>query len=127
MTVPTPEQLELADDEIRLLAIGVDFHTASIELRERVAYSPGEAEDLLGRLAETDEIAEACLLSTCNRTELYLCPVDETAAYRTGLEMTFLGRIPEIEEEGRVKVRRDLEAARHLLEVASGLQSMVLG
>jgi len=52
---------------------------------------------------------------------------DLVRAYRTGLERTFLERVPEIEAEGRFFVKRDGEAVRHLLEVASGLQSMVLG
>lgn len=113
--------------EPRLIAIGVDHRTAPIELREKVSYSQGQAEELLGVLVSFDEITEACLLSTCNRTELYLRPDDEAAAYRTGLEKTFLSRAPKIEEEGRFYVKRDLAAAHHLMEVASGLQSMVLG
>lgn len=125
---PIPTKLTApANGVLRLVAIGVDHRTAPIELREKVSYTPGEAEALLARLVATAEIAEACLLSTCNRTELYLRHLDESVAYRTGLEMAFLERAPEIEEQGRVYVRRDQLAARHLLEVASGLQSMVLG
>ena len=43
---------------------------------------------------------EAYLLSTCNRTEVYLLPRDEDAAYRTALEQIFLTRAPEIEQQG---------------------------
>jgi len=123
----TPAQRTLTSSALKLIGVGVDHRTAPIELRERVAYNPGQAEEMLSRLVATSEIAEACLLSTCNRTELYLKPHNEAAAYRTGLELVFLSRAPEIEEEGRFFVKRDLVAARHLLEVASGLQSMVLG
>lgn len=123
----TPDMKVSALTDPRLIAIGVDHRTAPIDLREKVSYSQGQAEQLLTELVATQEISEACLLSTCNRTELYLRPQDEASAYRTGLEKTFLTRVPEIEEEGRFYVKRDHQAAHHLMEVASGLQSMVLG
>lgn len=122
---PNPSSTDGA--ALRLIAIGVDHRTAPIELREKVSYSQVQAEQLLNRLVATDEVTEACLLSTCNRTELYLRPRDEAAAYRTGFQMAFLERAPEVEGEGRFYVKRDDLAVRHLLEVASGLQSMVLG
>lgn len=112
----------------RLLMIGVDHRSAAIEMRERVAYGEEDGQELLLRLVATEEIAEASLLSTCNRTELYLLPTREEApAYRLGLRLAFLERAPEIESEGRFFVKRDQEAAKHLYEVASGLQSMILG
>lgn len=127
-TLPiTPAQRKLSASALKLIVVGVDHRTAPLELREKVAYSQEQAEEVLKRLVAAEEIAEACLLSTCNRTELYLQPRDEAAAYRTGLETVFLSRAPEIEDEGRLYVKRDLLAVRHLMEVASGLQSMVLG
>lgn len=112
----------------RLLMIGVDHRTATIGLRERVAYGKEDGQELLLRLFAAEEIAAASLLSTCNRTELYLLPEHhEAPAYRLGLHLAFLERAPEIEAEGRFYVKRDQEAAKHLFEVASGLQSMILG
>jgi len=119
---------ESANELPRLLMIGVDHRTAAIGLRERVAYGKEDGQELLLRLFADEEIAEASLLSTCNRTELYLLPErDEAPAYRLGLRLAFLERAPEIEAEGRFYVKRDREAAKHLFEVASGLQSMILG
>ena len=112
----------------RLLVIGVDHRSAAIDLRERVAYGEEDGQELLLRLRSAEEIAEASLLSTCNRTELYLLPAgDEALAYRLGLHLAFLERAPEIEAGGRFYVKWGAEAARHLFEVASGLQSMILG
>ena len=82
---------------------------------------------MLVHLLARSEVAEAFLLSTCNRTEVYLQPRDEEAAYRAALELVFLKRAPELERPGRLYVKRNGEAARHLLAVASGLESMVLG
>jgi glutamyl-tRNA reductase len=110
-----------------LLLLGTDFRSAPLELRERVAYKNQEGEELLVRLLARPSVAEAFLLSTCNRTEILLQPRDEDEAYRAALELVFLKRVPDLERPGRIYVKRNGEAARHLLSVASGLESMVLG
>ena len=126
-----------------LLLVGTDYRLSPLALRERVAYDAGGAEELLVHLLARDTVAEASVLSTCNRTEVYVVPrhAEEYSprhaeeylprhtdgAYRSVLETAFLARAPEIEREGRLVVRRDAEAARHLLRVAAGLESMVLG
>lgn len=113
-----------------LLMVGTDFRSAPVELRERVAYAPDQAEELLVQLLARDEVAEAVVLSTCNRTEIYAVPRnndDSEQIYRTVLDLGFLSRAPEMERAGHLKVLRNAEAARHLLSVAAGLQSMVLG
>ena len=110
-----------------LLLVGTDFRCSPIELRERVALGKEEAEKVLVHLLARPEVAEAFVLSTCNRTEVYLQPRDEDGAYQAALEMVFLARVPELERPGRLYVKRNGEAARHLLAVASGLESMVLG
>ena len=109
-----------------LLAVGLDHRTAPLELRERVALSRAESEALLQRLQEQPAVEEAFVISTCNRTEVYLLPREPEGAYRAAMELTF-SRAPEVEREGRFWVLRDDEAARHLLAVAAGLESMVLG
>src|SRR3954465_3123292 len=110
-----------------LLLVGTAFRCSPLELRERVSFGKEEAEKALVHLLARAEVAEAFLLSTCNRTELYLQPRDEDAAYRTALDMIFLPRSEELERPGRLYVKRNGEAARHLMAVASGLESMVLG
>ena len=110
-----------------LLLLGIDFHTVPIELRERITYGHEEAEKMLVHLLARSAIAEALLLSTCNRTEVVLQPRDEEEAYRAALDLVFLSRAPEIERPGLLYVKRNQGAARHLLAVACGLESMVLG
>lgn len=109
-----------------LLLLGTDFRCSPIELRERVAVSKEEAERVLVHLLASPGIAEAFVLSTCNRTEVYVQPREEDEAYHAALETVFL-RVQEMERPGRLYVKRNGEAARHLLAVASGLESMVLG
>ena len=54
--------------------VGVSHLTAPVEIRERFAFAPAEAAVALGALRTDSEVKEAVLLSTCNRTELYVCP-----------------------------------------------------
>lgn len=110
-----------------LLLVGTDFRCSPIELRERVAVGKEEGEKTLVHLLAATGVAEAYLLSTCNRTEVYLHPRDEEEATKAALDLVFLSRVPELERPGRLYVLRDGEAARHLLAVAAGLESMVLG
>lgn len=116
-----------ARQEPALLLVGTDFRCAPLELRERVAYNLEETEELLVHLMAREEIAEAYLLSTCNRTEIYLQPRNDEIAYATAVEMVFHRRSPEMTRPGHLYVKREEEAARHLLAVAAGLESMVLG
>jgi len=113
--------------EPSLLLVGTDFRCSPLEIRERVSCSSEEVEHALLHLLARPGVAEAYLLSTCNRTEVYLQPRDEDAAYQTVLDLIFLQKAPELEKPGRLYVKRNGEAAHHLLAVASGLESMVLG
>jgi glutamyl-tRNA reductase len=113
--------------ELPILVVGVDHRCAPLDVRERVAYVGADREDLLIRLVADAAIEEALLVSTCNRTEIYLRHHDEQEAFQRGLTTGFLGRAPEIKEEARFYVKRGDDAARHLLAVASGLESMILG
>ncbi len=123
----SPPLIERETGEPPLLMVGVDHRCAPLDLREKVAYDAERGQDLLRRLIDRDEISEACLLSTCNRTEIYLLPRDDAGAYRLALARVLTDRAPEIEEQGRFYVKRGAQVARHLFEVGCGLRSMVLG
>src|SRR5258708_39167059 len=89
-----------------LLLVGTDYRCSPIELREKVSYSKEETEEMLVHLLARTEVAEAFLLSTCNRTEVYLQPREEEGAYTAILDMAFLDRGPELERPGRRYSRR---------------------
>jgi glutamyl-tRNA reductase len=105
----------------------MSHHSAPIEIREKVTFSPCAARSFLRRLKEEGAVAEAVLVSTCNRTELYAVVEDEGArgrlfdalAAEKGVERDFL--------EQHSYWLADDEAVRHLYRVASSLDSMVVG
>jgi glutamyl-tRNA reductase len=122
-----PSDDAAADAFPPLLLVGTDFRLSPLALRERVAYDARGAEELLVHLLAREAVAEASVLSTCNRTEVYVVPRHDEGAHRGVIETAFLAKEPEIERDGRLYVRREAAAARHLLRVAAGLESMVLG
>ena len=110
-----------------LVLVGTDFRLAPLDLREKVALNAEEVTAVLGALLEQAAVEEAFVLSTCNRTEVYVQPRDQQAALETVVRDVFAARSPQIQTQGRLAVRWHGEAASHLLSVASGLESMVLG
>ncbi|HEX8670284.1 MAG TPA: hypothetical protein VF710_00265, partial [Longimicrobium sp.] len=110
-----------------LAVVGVSHRTAPIELRERFAFGRAELPGALISLVE-ETGAETVVLSTCNRTEVYLAApegVDGTEVARAVLA----GRVG-MSAEGAARhlyLHRDRGAAEHLFRVSSGLDSMILG
>lgn len=111
-----------------LLALGLSHKTAPLELRERLALTEGRAAGLMGELTGTGDVREATIISTCNRTELYLVVNDSVQAESVALSA--LSREAEIrptELISHLYSLRSSDAARHLYQVTSGLDSMILG
>jgi len=109
-----------------LLALGINHRTATVAVREQVAFTPAQLSQALEELRGLPQIMEAAVLSTCNRTELYC--VTDGAGEQTVLN--WLGRFHglNIEDLARCAYHYlDNDAARHLMRVAVGLDSMVLG
>ena len=105
---------------MNLVLVGLSYHVAPVELRERVALPVSQAAELAAELAAT--CGEAVCLSTCNRTELYFGAPDADSA--EALAVAALGK----DDLGAVLYRlRDEAAALHLFRVAAGLDSMVPG
>jgi len=110
---------------MQLFALGVNHHTATVDLREKLNFSSEELPYALRDLVQNTPTEEAVIISTCNRTELYCSPCREA-----GPMIEWLGRFHKIPAERLIKslyVHSQDLAVRHLLRVASGLDSMVLG
>jgi len=115
-----------------VFALGLNHHTAPLDLRGRFAFAQADVSPaLLGFRAQAERaMPEAALLSTCNRTELYVAsdPAQAQALVRPAIEwLAAQGGLSGDQLLAHTYVREDRAAARHAFRVASGLDSMVLG
>lgn len=111
-----------------LLSIGISHKTAPVALRERLSLPTSKAKQLMADLLDCEEIHEAVALSTCNRTELYAVTSDAVAAESDALgRLATLANIRPTELVEQLYTHRGSDAAAHLMRVASGLDSMVVG
>jgi glutamyl-tRNA reductase len=109
-----------------LVLVGTSYQRAPVELRELLAYDPDLRRDALGRLS-TDG-AEAAVLSTCNRTEVYgVNPEPRELEERIYGELAGLSGLSHSELAPALYTVTDEAAAVHLFRVAAGLDSMVPG
>jgi glutamyl-tRNA reductase len=110
-----------------ILAYGLNFRTAPIDLRERIAFpAEGVVAALKDLLHAVPGVEEAAILSTCNRTEVYCAAqLTDHAPLMEWLALYRQMSVSDIREAGYA--HWDHDAARHLMRVASGLDSQVLG
>ena len=110
-----------------LLTLGLNHTTAPVELREQVAFDATRLPDILAQLIqEFPDVRESAILSTCNRTELFL-------AIDGNFELDLVGWLAGFHDVDpdmlvpHIYRFKDLQAAKHMIRVASGLDSLVLG
>lgn len=113
----------------RLHLLGVSFRTAPLAVREALALDGRQVEEVLARAGAHLGAGEALVLSTCNRTELYVVGASEAAAatwHQAVLATTGADEACPALAAARYH-RQGRAAARHLFRVASGLESALLG
>ncbi len=118
-------------DAVNLIALGINHNSAHVDVRERVAFAPEQVSEAMNDACRATGIDEVVILSTCNRTEIYaiapesMSPADKArdlidwvAGYHhlSGPEL----RAAAYHHEGE-------RALTHMVQVAAGLDSMVLG
>jgi len=109
-----------------LLAFGINHKTAPVDIRERVAFEPGQICHALKDLVAQPAVNEAAIISTCNRTELY-CGLENNDLALIINWLRQYHKLGERDIQPYVYAHPDHDAVRHVLRVASGLDSMVLG
>jgi glutamyl-tRNA reductase len=107
---------------------GINYRVAPLDVREKLSFSQDEQIPALESIAQLKDVSECILVSTCNRTELYVYSESE------GFNSSVLeNKICEIKGLNPYEFKKyfyfysGLNAVRHLFKVASGLDSMVLG
>jgi glutamyl-tRNA reductase len=117
-----------------ILALGINHKTAPVAVREKVSFDPATMQDALLQVLQTLElVTEVSILSTCNRTEVYCSHKDdcEDAGNVAGKAiLSWLSKYHEIDEQVLIDssyTHHDDDAVQHMMRVASGLDSLVLG
>ena len=127
-----------------LVLLGINHNTANIDFREQVAFPPEKVGDAIRRASALDGVEELVIVSTCNRTELYVqidlgeaSAVDPDIFIEEGLlreqEQRLIAWLSEFHGLKQEEVRRSTyfrwrdDVIRHLMRVSCGLDSMVLG
>jgi glutamyl-tRNA reductase len=113
---------------MHLVLLGLNHRSAPVEVRERVDFQASGLNQALRGLGSDASIAEAVVLSTCNRVELYAA-CTQVPQGRTAL-VEFVGRfhhLPAERFEPHLYEFTDASVARHLFRVAAGLDSLVVG
>ncbi len=110
---------------MHLVLSGMNFKTAPIHLREKFSLLKSEIPDVLKLLKTDESILECVLLSTCNRVELYAMFQNEEPKTITNFFNDHFDFTSDM--HALLYTKQDSDAVKHLCEVASGLDSMILG
>lgn len=116
---------------MNLIALGINHNSAAVEVRERVAFAPEQVAEALTDACEQVQVEEVVILSTCNRTEMYAVVPGGIDRVEKALELIdWMANYHHLSVE---ELRQSAyhfearEALQHIIQVASGLDSMVLG
>ncbi len=109
-----------------LLVLGINHKTASVDLREKVAFSPEKLTLALEQLNQHDEVISSVIVSTCNRTEIY-CQTSDHGMTSILHWLSEFHSVPESALLDSLYFHENEAASRHLMRVACGLDSLVLG
>lgn len=118
----------MASFEMEIIVIGLNHKTAPVELRERLAFSKAKLEEAYSLIRKYPSIHESLILSTCNRVEIYAV-TDDLAQGISELKEFLSGykKIGLSDFEENLYVYFQPESIQHIFNVASGLDSMVIG
>ena len=114
-----------------LVVVGVNHDSASVELREQIAFAPEKVHESLGALIRDTDVTETVILSTCNRTELYGVLSEPSRGMEVSDQLSrWLANYHRLDINQllpSIYRNHGVAAASHLVRVAAGLNSMVLG
>jgi len=117
-------------DNLEVMVLGLSHHNAGVEVREKLAIPEADWNTAASGLTEYDSIAEAAVLSTCNRFELYLAGSNQYEAMKDAIDFLYKRAGGALDQE---TLRKNLfmlsgeDAIWHLLRVSAGLDSLVVG
>jgi len=113
---------------MHLTLVGLSHKTAPIEIREKLTFPAHRQADALGLLCSGEQVAEAVILSTCNRTEIYAVTASEDDGVDAVID--FMAEYHELDRHELVRylyIVRGEAVVKHLFRVVASLDSMVIG
>jgi glutamyl-tRNA reductase len=111
---------------LKLTAVSINHRTANVEAREKIFYSPEEVRGISEKVKSISR--ESLILSTCNRTELYLLPSENPQTHVDLYHLIQAGKnLTDEEVRASYETFEGFEAIRHLFAVACGIDSLMLG
>lgn len=115
----------------KIIVIGVNHDSAPVEVRERVAFAPEVVPEAISDLISSTQLEEGVILSTCNRTEVYgWCSREGESAVAGDEVVAWLAKFHGLSLDDLATCtysNQGLDGLTHLVRVAAGLNSMVLG
>ena len=110
-----------------LFALGLNYRTAPIEIRERVAFPLEAQRGAIDALRAETDAEEVTLVSTCNRTEIYFRAPNDAVLARAAKWLSSVPAVQGLDLTSHLYTLSEAEVPRHAFRVASGLDSMILG
>lgn len=113
---------------MRIYVVGVNYKTTPLETREKFSIKQEEYEGMLSGIKKLEGVSECALLSTCNRTEIHIfsqdklldtCNIEKNFCLLKGLDIYNMKKY--------FYVYEGINAIKHIIKVASGMDSMILG
>ncbi len=113
---------------MNIAVVGLSHKTAPVEIREKLSIPEAQIEKAMVQLCSYPHIEEAAILSTCNRLEIYIVVIAMEQAIQEVAEfLSQRSELPSHQLHQHLFILQQQDAARHLMQVASGLDSLVLG
>lgn len=113
---------------LHILVVGFNYRTAPVEMREKFSFQESDLPEALKQLRQMKSILECTIISTCNRTEIYVVADQlHTGRHFTKKFLANWFHLTEEEFSPYVTIRENEEAVGHLFRVSCGLDSMILG
>ncbi|TGD71539.1 glutamyl-tRNA reductase [Mangrovimicrobium sediminis] len=116
---------------MNLIALGINHNSAAVEVREKVAFAPEQVSEAMGDCCNAAGVDEVVILSTCNRTEIYALATGEVTLPEKAVQLIdWMAGYHHISPDELRRCAYHYEgeqALKHIVQVASGLDSMVLG
>ena len=113
---------------MKIFVVGLSHNTAPISVRDRLTISPEDLVFTLNEIKANKELSESCIISTCNRTELYGTLPDQSANDKNShIFFKSMYSDLDIDVEEYLFYHAHEDAVKHLFEVSAGLDSLALG